>query len=325
MKKRYFILFTLFGLGLLSERSFAENSKTRIAVLLKAKNNAFYDSILDGLQEKALKDNFEIIPQYANDEDDWKSQVEFLTNRMDAFDAVLLVPTRSDKFEDVLKKWSEKKKPVVVVDTPLTRGSQYILTTISSDNRLGGRLAGIFMANQLQVEPSTEHCVVHFSGNPEAQTHRDRNKGFLEALKSKHPSIKIYTYNALSSFDVARSVALKNLKRIQKCYGVFAGSDTMILGVLDAFEANNLREPPVLIGYDAILEVQRKILESKITASVQQSPADMGRVAADSIRAALHGDSVQREQIISPKLAVQKFQLDLLGEKELAIVSPKTK
>lgn len=322
MKKILLSFMLAFGLSLsFSGACFAK--ATRVAVLLKAKGNAFYDSILDGLQEKALKDNLEIIPHYGNDEDDWEGQISFLSEKKDSFDAVVLVPTRSDKFEEVLQKLKSANKLVVVVDTPVTKGSEYVLTTISSDNKLGGHLAGTFMANQLRVEPSEEKCIVHFSGNPEAQTHKDRNAGFLEVMKKEHPSIKIYSFNALSNYELARSLALKNLKQIQKCYGVFAGSDTMILGVLDAFESNNLREPPILIGYDAILEVQRKILESKVTASVQQSPADMGRVAADTIQAAVKGKAVESRQIIPPRLAVRKFQLDLLDEKELAIVSPK--
>ncbi|PIR23402.1 MAG: hypothetical protein COV44_02865 [Deltaproteobacteria bacterium CG11_big_fil_rev_8_21_14_0_20_45_16] len=321
MMARLFIFILVSGGLSVAEPCLAKT--TRIAVVLKAEGNAFYDSIIDGIQERAVKDDLKISLHYGEDEDDWQSQVSFLSNNLESFDAVVLVPNRSDKFEEVLKKLKEANKPVVVVDTPLTKGNEYILTTISSDNKLGGRLAGVFMSNQLRVEPSEEQCIVHFSGNPEAQTHEDRNVGFLEVFKKEHPSIKIYTYKALSNYDLARSLALENMKQIQKCYGVFAGSDTMILGVLDAFESNNLREPPILIGYDAILEVQRKILESKITASVQQSPADMGRVAVDSIRSALSGTPVEKQQIIRPQLAVRKFQLDLLEEKELAIVSPK--
>jgi len=104
-----------------------------------------------------------------------------------------------------------------------------------------------------------------------------------------------------------------------------SGTKTPGRSVLDAFESQNLREPSILVGYDAVLEVQRKILESKITASVQQSPADMARTAIESLRTYWNGTSVEPDQIITPKLAVRKFQLDLLGEKELAIVSPKVK
>lgn len=301
------------------------NTSRKIAVLLKAQNNAFYDAILDGIQEKATAYGYQIETVYGSSEDDWNSQISFLRAKSDSFDGIVLVPNRSDKFENVLKKLSEQKKPVVVLDTPVTSGKEFALTTISSDNKLGGRLAATFMSNQLKIEPADEKCVILLSGNPEAQTHIDRNAGFLEVMKAANPEVKVYTYEAMSSFQTAKEITLKNMKQFQRCYGVFAGSDTMILGALDAFESKNIREPAILIGYDAVLEVQRKILESKITASVQQSPADMARAAIDSLKSFWEGKDVPPEQIITPRLAVRKFQLDLLGEKELAIVSPKIK
>ena len=300
-------------------------SSKKIAVLLKAKNNAFYDAILDGITEKASTYGYGIETHYGNSEDDWQSQINFLEKRGSEFDGIVLVPNRSDKFEKILAALKAKSKPVIVLDTPVTLGKEYALTTISSDNKLGGRLAATFMSNQLRVEPFEEKCVILFSGNKEAQTHKDRNSGFLEVMQNMHPEVKIYTYEGLSNFEKAKALAIKNMKQIQKCYGVFAGSDTMILGVLDAFESSNLREPSILVGYDAVLEVQRKILESKITASVQQAPADMARTAIDSLKLYWEGKTVPPDQIITPKLAVRKFQLDLLGEKELAIVSPKVK
>lgn len=303
----------------------ADSSPMKIAVLLKAQNNAFYDAILDGIQEKASLYGYKIETIYGKSEDDWQSQVDFLSTNGGGFDGVVLVPNRSDKFEHVLNSLKEKSVPVVVVDTPVTLGKSSVLTTISSDNKLGGRLAATFMSNQLNVEPADEKCVILFSGNREAKTHQDRNSGFLEVMHATHPEVKIYTYEGLSNFDRAKAITTKNLKQFQRCYGVFAGSDTMILGVLDAFESRNLREPAILVGYDAVLEVQRKILESKITASVQQSPADMARAAIESLKSFWEGKRVPVDQVITPKLAVRKFQLDLMGEKELAIVSPKAK
>jgi ribose transport system substrate-binding protein len=307
-----------------SAESSPSNAK-KIAVLLKAQKNAFYDAILDGIQEKATAYGYQIETIYGASEDDWQSQVSFLQEKSNSFDGIVLVPNRSDKFEAVLRVLNEQKKPVVVLDTPVSLGKEFALTTISSDNKLGGKLAATFMSNQLKIEPAEEKCVILLSGNPEAQTHIDRNAGFLEVMKSHHPDVKIYTYIAMSNFQTAKDITIKNLRQFQRCYGIFAGSDTMILGALDAFESKNLREPAILVGYDAVLEVQRKILESKITGSVQQSPADMARASMDSLKAYWEGKNVPPEQIITPRLAVRKFQLDLLGEKELAIVSPKTK
>lgn len=302
----------------------AEAAQTKkVALLMKAKNNAFYDLVLQGAREKASQFGYEVTPFYGADEDDWQSQVDILNSKALDFDAFLLIPNRSDKFASTLTHLKKSGKAVAIVDTPLIEGSESVLTTISSNNYAGGRLAGHFMVNAIAVEPAAEKCIVLFSGNTNAKTHQDRNQGFLDAFKTKRPDIKIYTYEAFSSFDKAKEVTEKNIAQIQKCYGVFAGSDTMALGMLNVFESRNLREPPVTVGYDSILEVQRKILESKITASVEQSPAEMGRAAVTAINNFFQNKPVEAIQIIEPRLTVRKFRVDSITERDLDNLAPK--
>ncbi len=288
----------------------------KIALLLKAKENAFYDAILQGARDRAEELQFEIVPQYGKNEDDWQSQVAYLRSEIKNFDGFVLIPNRSDAFEGVLNELKKAAKPVAIVDTPLTRGQDLVLTTISSDNRAGGRLAGKYMVNQIGVEPEAKGCIALFSGNPNAKTHQDRNTGFKEILKQERPDLRIIEYVALSNREKAKELTRSHLSQIRKCYGVFAGSDTMILGVLDVFEQSKLREPAVMVGYDAILEVQKKILESKIRASIQQSPSEMGRTAIDSFANFFNREPLEKVQIIEPKLALQSLKLDGLTDKE---------
>lgn len=86
------------------------NTSKKIAVLLKAQKNAFYDAILDGIQEKATAYGYQIETVYGSSEDDWNSQITFLQEKSDSFDGIVLVPNRSDKFESILKQLSEKKE-----------------------------------------------------------------------------------------------------------------------------------------------------------------------------------------------------------------------
>ncbi len=319
-------IFTLIAIIFVSQAANAEAGGTKkIALLLKAKDNAFYDLVLQGVREKAMQYGYQVQAYYGKDEDDWQSQIETLRTKSSEIDAFILIPNRSDKFVEVLIELKKAGKPVVIVDTPLSAGEKNVLTTISSNNYNGGRLAGHFMVNSIAVEPANEKCIVLFSGNREAKTHQDRNRGFLDAFKTKRPDVKIYTFDAFSSFEKAKEVTLQNLKQIQKCYGVFAGSDTMALGMLNIFESKNLREPPVTIGYDSILEVQKKILESKITASVEQSPTEMGKVAVTSLKAHFEEKPVQASQVIEPKLTVRKYRIESISEKDLDNLAPSAK
>lgn len=289
-----------------------------IALLLKAKNNAFYDAILLGVKERAAKYGMTVEVHYGHNEDDWQSQVSFLHERMRDFDGFIVVPNRSDQFAAVMAELAQNKKPAIIVDTPLTQGNADATITVSSDNVLGGRLAGLFIANQLQEHPNAYPCLILLSGNPQAKTHQDRNAGFLEALRSKYSDLPVHTFIGMSSYEEAQQQTQQHLAQIQRCGAVFAGSDTMILGVVSAFQDRHLPLPELLVGYDAILAVQQKIMRGLVSASVQQFPAEMGRAAVEAIQGYARGEPMEKSRLIPPKLVVRQFHIDTVPESKLA-------
>lgn len=294
----------------------AENPK-KVALLLKASKNAFYDGIVSGAKEEASKHGIEITPFYGSHEDDWQSEVSFMEKEINNFDGFILDPIRSDAFTKILKTLNDSKKPVVIVDSPLTEGSEYVLSTVSSDNFVGGKLAALFIAGELERSNIPPKCVVHFSGNAKAKGHQDRNAGFLNNLHERLPKVEIKTYQGLSSYEQAKKIAGENIETISRCDAVFAGSDTMILGVLAALEEHKIRAPSLMVGYDAILEAQRKILDGKLTASVEQFPSEMGVRSVQTLNKHFLGEGVEKTQIVLPQLSMRKLQVETYSEKDL--------
>ncbi len=297
----------------------------KVALILKASGNAFYDGIVIGAKEEAAKNNYQVTTVFGSNEDDWQFEDNFLEKEADNYDAFILDPIRSDVFAKSLRKIKEKGKPVVIIDSPLAEGSESILATISSDNFTGGKLAALFVAGELLDNQIAKPCVAHFSGNPRAKGHQDRNEGFLTTLKAKIPSVVVKTYLGLSSFEQAKKVALENFDAISRCDAVFAGSDTMILGVLKAFEERKVRAPEIMVGYDAILEAQKKILSGKLTASVEQFPSQMGIRSIQAIQKHFSNETVEKTQLVTPQLSMRKLEVKTYSEKDLETVQPKPK
>ena len=152
--------------GICFQTSLAHSDGQRIALLLKAPNNTFYDAITLGVRERAAKYEMAVDIQYGKDEEDWQSQVEFLRKHVSDYDAFIVVPNRSDRFVEVAAELKQKHKPIVIVDTPLTRGEEHVASTISSDNLLGGRLAGLFVANKIKEKRNAGQCGIGCSINP---------------------------------------------------------------------------------------------------------------------------------------------------------------
>lgn len=295
----------------------AKRSSHRIALLLKAKNNAFYDAIVLGAREQAAKYGMELTLRYGRNEDDWQTQVHFLREESSKFDGFIVIPNRSDQFGEAFEDLSQKEKPIVVVDTPVTKGAEFTLAMVSSDNITGGRLAGLFLAEQMAKNEGSYPCVVLLSGNPHSKTHQDRNAGFLDVMHSARPNLPVQVLYGNSSFDTARQLVQEHLKEVSKCGAVFAGSDTMILGLLTAFDGKAGMVPDLIVGYDSIIEVQREILRGRMSASVQQLPAEMGRVAIQTLHDHFQKLPSERKVLIPPRLSVRRFQLDTLSEEDL--------
>lgn len=305
------------GVHFTTNQSHGLGRSYKIAVLLKSKNNAFYDAILDGIRERSAKENVTVDLHYGANEDDWESQANFIRENTNQYDGFILVPNRSDKFEQTLKEVQDAGKNVVIVDTPVTSGGEYVLSTVSTDNIIGGELAAKFMSNELSNYPNASKCVVHLSGNLKSKTHQDRNAGFINTIRQVHPNLKIYTYVGMSSFDEAKRLTKENLSAIKNCLAVYSGSDTMLLGLMTSFAESGTKLPPILIGYDAILEVQKMILSGKVSASVQQAPTDMGIAAVNSILTTLSGGPVSKNIVIKPKLAVRHYRIDTVSMVDL--------
>jgi ABC-type sugar transport system substrate-binding protein len=98
---------------------------------------------------------------------------------------------------------------------------------------------------------------------------------------------------------------------------IFAGSDTMILGASEVFESKNLLKNKILIGFDGILEVQKKILEGKVAASVQQETSVLGATAIDKVKKYFENEKTEESVVVPPKLITRSYRIDALSLKDL--------
>ena len=73
---------------------------------------------------------------------------------------------------------------------------------------------------------------------------------------------------------------------------VFAHNDNMILGVIDALEKIKVQSSPVLIGFDAIREAVQAVKQGRLTATIAQQPAAMGRLSIESAAFYFRGEEL---------------------------------
>jgi ribose transport system substrate-binding protein len=86
---------------------------------------------------------------------------------------------------------------------------------------------------------------------------------------------------------------------------VFACSDLMALGALEAIAAAGRSGTIRVVGFDALDDARKAIDAGRMEASVAQSPRDMGRIAVESAARLLKGEPVPAEQTVEIALVTK--------------------
>ena len=121
--------------------------------------------------------------------------------------------------------------------------------------------------------------VIELEGTPGASPAIDRKTGFHEVIDPSNIEI---VASQTANFQRANGQSvMENLLQVHKDFqAVYAANDEMMLGAIEAMEANNVDASRVVtVGYDAIPDAISYIREGRLDASVEQYPGRQARTA----------------------------------------------
>jgi ribose transport system substrate-binding protein len=310
--KRYlfFVLLGILFISLLSCQRGPEQigSGPRIALVLKTANNPFFIDMQKGAEEAAKKLGVNVVVQAAEREVDVEKQMQIIENLIQAKVAALCVtPSGSREIVPAIEKANRAGIPVVIVDTrvdpkTMSESKAKIATFIGSDNYEGGKLAGEFIAKKLNGKGK----VAVLEGIPGHETGDSRLKGFRDAVKAT-PGIEIVASQTANwerdqGFNVFQNI-LQSHPDIQ---AVFACSDLMALGAVEAIAAAKKTGQIIVVGFDAANEAREAVLKGTMDATVAQSPAEMGALAIENAYRVIKGEPVKAEFVVPIKLITKE-------------------
>jgi len=311
MKKRLILIF----LGILSitltncQRGQEQaGSAPRIAFVMKTANNPFFIEMQKGAEEEAKKLGVILIVQAAEREVDVEKQMQIVENLIQTKIAALCVtPSGSREIVPAINKANSANIPVVIVDTrvdakTLSDSKGKIAAFIGSDNYEGGKLAGERIAKQLGGKGK----VAVLEGIPGHETGDSRLKGFRDAIKAT-PGIEIVASQTANwERDQGFNVFQNILQSHPDVQAVFACSDLMALGALEAIAAAKKSGQIIVIGFDASDEARQAVLTGRMDATVAQSPATMGAMAVENAFHLIKGEPVKEEMVVPIKLITKE-------------------
>jgi len=258
----------------------------KIGLAVSTLNNPFFVDLKDGAEAMAEEMGVEILTVDAqNDAAAQLSSVEDLLIKQ--IDVLIVNPVDGNAVVSAITAANDAGVPVITVDRAAEGGD--VVSHIASDNVEGGKMAGEFIAKQLNKEGN----VVELQGIPGTSAARDRGKGF-NIVMDKYPNLKVIARQP-AGFDRAEGMTVMEniLQGNPDIDAVFAHNDNMALGAMEAISAAGRSDEIMIVGFDAIDDAVEAVKEGKMAATVAQRPTLMGEMAVETAVKVANGNKVE--------------------------------
>ncbi len=279
-----------------------------VALVVKTLNNPFFNDMQTGAEDMARELEINLIVQAAEREIDVEQQVQIVENLIQRqVDAIMLTPSGSREVVPVIANANNNNIPIINLDTKvdaelLASDNAYVATFIGSDNYQGGYLAGTFVGEQLNGVGK----VAILEGIPGHETADSRQQGFLSGI-SEFPNIEIVTSQTANwERNLGYTVFQNILQSYNDVQAVFAASDLMALGAIEAISASGRNPNDILVvGFDAHSEAVDAIRRGVMHATIAQNPYEIGRAGVEYAYKILNGEEIPENINVEIKLITQ--------------------
>jgi ribose transport system substrate-binding protein len=286
----------------------ADNSKKTVALVLKTLNHPFFVDMRRGAQEAADRLGVTLQVQAAEREIDVDKQMQIVENMLQTgIDVLAITPSGSREIVSALVKASKANVPIVIVDTRLDAKAAAAAgvkpqTFIGSDNYEGGRLAGEYVVSS----SGGKARVGILEGIPGHETGDSRLRGFRDAV-AKAPGITIVASQPANwERDQGFNVFQNMLQAHRDIDTVFAASDLMALGAIEAIAAAGRTGKIRVVGFDALDDAKKAVEAGTMAATVAQFPYDMGKAAVESAVKILAGEKLPPDIMVKLEMVTKR-------------------
>jgi ribose transport system substrate-binding protein len=256
-----------------------------VGVSLLTKTHPFYKDLEDGLKAAAAQNGIALKIQSA--EFDTAAQTAQIENFVaQKVDAIVACPVDAKAVGGAIGRANAAKIPVFTADTRSDVGD--VVCCIASDNVLGGRLIGEYLAKAMNGQG-----VVAVIDYPVTASVQDRVKGFEEAL-ARHPGMKIAAKLNGGGVRDQAATAMENILQAHPAVNaVFGINDNSALGAISVLEARG-RKDVTVVGFDADPEGREAIRKGTLLADAVQYPRKIGQVTIETLVKHLKGEPVPK-------------------------------
>lgn len=286
----------------------AGNGRKTVALVLKTLNHPFFVDMRRGAQDAADRLGVDLQVQAAEREIDVDKQMQIVENLLQTgIDVLAITPSGSREIVSALVKARDANVPILIVDTRLDAKAAadagvVPVTFIGSDNYEGGKLAGEHVA---KITGGKARVGI-LEGIPGHETGDSRLRGFRDAV-AKVPDITVVASQPANwERDQGFNVFQNMLQAHADIDTVFAASDLMALGAVEAIAAAGKTGKIRVVGFDALDDAKKAIEAGTMDASVAQFPYEMGKAAVENAVKVLAGETIPSNVMVKLEMVTKQ-------------------
>lgn len=286
-----------------------DSGTVRVALLMKARTNPFFDQMARGAEQAAAEQGAALSVMAIDRETDTAgqaAQVETAVAR--GAQVILIAPADSKAIIAPLLQAQARGVRIINLDNRIDpeaarRAGLNVATFIGPDNRSGAR-------------KSTEALIEAMGGAGEiamlegirgVDNAEARKQGFLDAVEATDGKVRVV---AMDSAEWATEPAQRKMEAILNAHpdlkGVFCANDMMALGAIQAIGSAGKTGQVLVSGYDNLEPARQAIAAGTLVATIDQHPALMGARGVEAAVALMAGEPVDSEIAVPTDLVTRQ-------------------
>lgn len=281
------------------------STRMQIGVVPKGTSSIFWQSVRAGVDAAATKLDVDALWNGPPQETEFARQIQIVESMINRrVDGIVLSPTESTSLVGVVEQAMSQDIPVVIFDSAIATDNY--VSFIATNNEEAGALAADTLSELIGGEGPIA-VVKHVPGSASTT---DRERGFENALATKHKGIEIAASDFCMS-DRAKALQISEdmITGNPGLKAIFATSEAAAVGAARAVEGRDMKGKLRLVGFDASPSLQQDLRDGIIDALVVQDPYQIGYLGVEVIVRKLRGEEVEHT-IYSPARVVTAAELD---------------
>ncbi|HVF87771.1 MAG TPA: substrate-binding domain-containing protein [Pyrinomonadaceae bacterium] len=285
------------------------SKKLTIAMIPKGTTHEFWRTVHAGAVKAARElstpgNEIELIWKGPLKEDDREQQIQVVEGfTSQGVNGIVLAPLDNRALVRPVEEAKQAGIPTVIFDSGLE--SENIVSYVATDNRKGGTLA----ADRIGEVLGGKGKVLMLRYAEGSASTIEREAGFVEQLKAKHPGIELISSDQYAgpTRDTAKRASENLLNRyVNELQGIFTVNENSTAGMQLALQDIGKAGKIAFVGFDSSQPFIEGLRNGQLQGFVVQNPFNMGYLAIKTMVDHLQGRPVERHidtgvSIITPE------------------------